>query len=166
MERAREAGIAVSFDVNYRAKLWAVPNAAPVLTELARIADVVICTREDAERVFGVTGTCAEVRDEIARSLDADVVVVTDGERGAWWRRGDSSGSVDAMAVMVIDRLGAGDAFAAGVIDGMLDGDLEAGIRRGTALAAVALTTRGDQVRVTRAELEALLEGHGWRVDR
>ncbi len=164
VERARSVGIPVSFDVNYRAKLWSATAAAPVLAEFVRAADLVLCTREDAETVFGISGQPEAVCDELARWSPS--VVVTDGERGAWWRHGERGGHVEALRVAVLDRLGAGDAFAAGVIDGMLDGDLAVGVRRGTVLAAVALTTEGDQVVVTRGEIEALVSGWGRRVDR
>ncbi len=166
VERARAAGCTISFDVNHRAKLWSVDEAAPVLLELVRAADLVLCTREDAASLFGIVGRPEEVRDELARRSGGEAVVVTDGERGAWWRRGAAAGKVEAVPVTVIDRLGAGDAFAAGVIDGMLDGDLEVGVRQGVVLGALALTTRGDQVVVSRTELDALMAGRMRRVDR
>jgi 2-dehydro-3-deoxygluconokinase len=56
----------------------------------------------------------------------------------------------------MVDRLGAGDALAAGVIHGFLSGDLARGLRYGVTLAALALSQRGDMVVTTPAELEQL----------
>jgi sugar/nucleoside kinase (ribokinase family) len=65
-----------------------------------------------------------------------------------------------------VDRLGAGDAFMAGVIDGWLDDDLEGGLLTATALASLALGANGDHVVTTRAEVERLLDGGSRSVDR
>jgi sugar/nucleoside kinase (ribokinase family) len=54
----------------------------------------------------------------------------------------------------------------AGIIDGLLDGDLETGVERGAAMAAVALTTRGDAISLTRGELETLVGAQNGDVDR
>jgi 2-dehydro-3-deoxygluconokinase len=58
----------------------------------------------------------------------------------------------------VVDRLGAGDAFAAGVLDGWLAGSLADGLRLGTALGAIALSQVGDMAITNRAEANAILE--------
>lgn len=65
-----------------------------------------------------------------------------------------------------MDRVGAGDAFMAGVIDGLLDDDLPSGVARGEALAALALTTVGDQIRIDRTGLMSLMSTDGPDVDR
>jgi 2-dehydro-3-deoxygluconokinase len=70
-----------------------------------------------------------------------------------------------ALPVQIVDRIGSGDAFAAGVLDGWLSGDastqdsatLREGLRRGVALAAIALSQYGDRVLSSRAELNAML---------
>jgi 2-dehydro-3-deoxygluconokinase len=70
-----------------------------------------------------------------------------------------------ALPVQIVDRIGSGDAFAAGVLDGWLSGDASAsdnsalreGLRRGVALAAIALSQFGDRVLSSRAELNAAL---------
>ena len=71
-----------------------------------------------------------------------------------------------ALATHIADRIGSGDAFAAGAIDGFLDGDLKAGLRRGVALASIALTQHGDRVLTSRAELDAVLMQAGGDVAR
>jgi 2-dehydro-3-deoxygluconokinase len=68
---------------------------------------------------------------------------------------------VDAVPVAIIDRLGAGDALAAGVIDGWLDGDLHRGLRTGVLLAGMALAQHGDMVVTTAEEVASLLNAGG-----
>ena len=63
--------------------------------------------------------------------------------------------------VEIVDRLGAGDSFAAGFIDVMLDGDLQKALDRGVAASALKHSIPGDFAWITRAEVDALLEGSG-----
>lgn len=166
VDGARRGKAMLSFDVNYRSKLWTPSQAASVLSELVREVDLLVCTSEDAREVFAIgSGPKTAVR-KLAQRFEAGRVVVTDGADGAWWLQDGELGHVPSIPASIVDRIGAGDAFTAGVLDGLLEGDLEAGVRRGCALAAIALATRGDQVVTTRREMESLLEGEGRRVDR
>jgi 2-dehydro-3-deoxygluconokinase len=79
------------------------------------------------------------------------------GSAGALAWHGGEVLQIDAVPVAIVDRLGAGDALAAGVLDGWLDGDLPRGLRRGVLLAGMALAQHGDMVVTTRGEVEALL---------
>ena len=155
-----------AIDINYRAKLWEASAAAEALTQLMKLADLVVCTREDAAELFQIDLIAAETAAALADRFGVPRVVVTDGARGAVWHEGGQVGHVASLEVDVIDRIGAGDAFTAGVIDGLLDGDLAEGVRRGVALAAISLTTVGDQVVVDRAGLDAVLSSNRRRVDR
>ena len=65
-----------------------------------------------------------------------------------------------------MDRLGAGDSFAAGLIHGLLEGDLQKGVDYGTALSAVKHTIPGDFAWVTPEEVEAVVKGGGLRISR
>jgi 2-dehydro-3-deoxygluconokinase len=153
-------------DVNYRAQLWPTAEARACLDRIAAEADLVVCTSEDARDVFGLPGPAGEVAVALRDRLGARRVVVTDGERGASWVDGDGSGQVPAVQATIVDRLGAGDAFTAGVIDGVLDGDLPRGVRQGAAMGALALGISGDHLRTTRREVDALLDGARRAVDR
>ena len=165
-QAAASSDALLSFDVNYRAKLWSPETAAIGLSPIMRLADLVICGRQDARDVFGVDGEPNGVARRLSEDFAIPTVVVTDGPRGSWWISNGRPGHLPAWEVEVVDRLGAGDAFTAGVIDGLLDGDLVEGIARGTALAAIALTTKGDSVDVARSELDALIAGERRDVDR
>lgn len=156
----------LSVDVNYRSKLWSTGDARRCLDDIAVGADLVVCTAEDAEDVFGQKGDLAEVAEGLADRFGSTYTVITSGGDGAVCWDGAGLIHVEAAATQIVDRLGAGDAFTAGVIDGLLDGDIGEGLRRGVALAAIALATRGDQVGMTRPELDALLDSGGRSLNR
>jgi 2-dehydro-3-deoxygluconokinase len=165
-DRLRRSKVTLAVDVNHRAQLWNGPAARQCLELVAAGAGLVVCTAEDARDVFEIEGPADYVASALVDRLGAERLVVTDGPRGAWWQERTNSGHTPAIPATIVDRLGAGDAFTAGVIDGLLDGDLEAGVWRGVALGALALGTRGDQLRTSRTEVEALLQGAGRRIDR
>jgi sugar/nucleoside kinase (ribokinase family) len=136
------------------------------MTELAAGADLVVLTREDARDVLGIDGEPAAVASGARERFDARNVVVTLGDQGSLWDSEAGSGRVEALPTTIVDRLGAGDAFMAGVIDGLLDNDLDRGLRTGTVLASLALGSHGDHVLTSRAEVDRLLGPSGRAVDR
>ncbi|HEX7041184.1 MAG TPA: sugar kinase [Trueperaceae bacterium] len=157
LREARSAGVRVSFDVNHRETLWQADQARTVLPEFMAQADVLFCSARDAARLFGAAPTGPGAASALRRHSQAELIVVTLGDRGAYARLGDEELTVPAVPTQVVDRPGAGDAMIAGVLDGLLDGDVRAGLERGAVLAAVALSHHGDMVAVTRGELEAAL---------
>ena len=165
-ERARSGSARLTVDINYRAKLWAPEDARSCLTDLAKGADVVVITREDASDVFEMTGEPGDVAERLRTLLEADCVVLTLGDGGSVWDSDKGTGSQAAIPTVIVDRLGAGDAFMAGVIDGLLADDIDRGVRTGTVLASLALGTRGDHVITTRDEVDRILAGGGRIVDR
>lgn len=78
--------------------------------------------------------------------MGPEVAIVSIGEEGVVACGEGETFVTPAVPVEVVDRVGAGDALAAGVIDGWLDGDVEAGVRRGQRLAALALAQPGDML--------------------
>jgi 2-dehydro-3-deoxygluconokinase len=158
VERAVAAGVQVSIDVNFRAKLWTPEQAAATLLPLLRRAHLVICGLSDAATLFGIDGEPAEVLQALRQLTDSPMVVLTLGDRGAL--AVDRDGHVytqSAIPCQVVDRIGAGDAFTAGVLCGLLEGSLELGLRYGAAMSAHKLTTHGDALCATRAEILELL---------
>ena len=89
----------------------------------------------------------------------AKYVVITAGEQGALLWDGTEWLHEKARPTQIIDRLGAGDALAAGVIHGWLEGDMKAGLRYGVTLAALALSQFGDMVVTDKSELLTLSRG-------
>ncbi|MEP7293226.1 MAG: sugar kinase [Chloroflexota bacterium] len=155
--RAKAAGIPVSFDVNYRAKLWSEADAHSGLLPLLQGVELLFCGQNDARRVFGIEGEPEAIVKALADATGAKRVVVSLGAQGAIGWDGTQFTHQPALPVQVIDRIGAGDALAVGVIHGWLDGDLALGLRYGVTLAALALSQRGDAVMTTPEEVAALM---------
>jgi len=165
IRRAHAAGVMVSFDVNYRAKLWTAATAGEKLRPLIAEADILLCKGADATTLFNCQGGPRQLMAELQSLTRAPAIFCTFGEQGAALLCGAEFVTEPALPVQIVDRIGSGDAFAAGVLDGWLSGDtstkdssaLRAGLRRGVALAAIALSQYGDRVLSSRAELDAML---------
>lgn len=156
--RARAAGATVVVDVNYRSRLWPPDRAAAVTGELCRRATLVIVTHEDGCDLFDLSGTPSDVAAALRLRTGAEAVIVTAGGAGASWDTPAGADSAPGYRVAeAVDRIGAGDAFAAGVIIGLLGDGVAAGVRRGLAMAALKMGIYGDQLVVTQPEVDALL---------
>lgn len=166
MHRARERGVVVSFDVNYRNKLWSPEEAGSRLGALLPLVDILVCGQGDAATIFGLGGEPAEVLEGLAGLTEARHIVLTRSDQGAASVVAGALVEVAAVPVELVDRLGAGDGFTSGLLDGFLDGDVVAGMRRGVALAALVLGQRGDMVAATRPELEQVMSGAGGDISR
>ena len=158
VRRAKAAGVPLSFDINYRAKLWSTAEARAVLEPLVQGAELLFCGQGDAARVFGCEGEPAAMTQALRDRTGAKHVIMSSGEQGARLWDGQQWLHRPARPTTIIDRLGAGDALAAGVIHGWLNSDLSAGLSYGVTLAALALSQHGDAVVTTREELEALVQ--------
>ncbi len=151
IDRARQQGTLISFDVNHRRTLWDDDTAARTLTPLARSADIVIASEDE----LGL------VTDGDVRTLtDAGVteVVIKKGAAGATAYTADGSVDAGARRVTAVNSIGAGDAFSAGYLSAVLDGADTAGrLDRGNALGAFAVSSHGDWEGLpTRDELALL----------
>ncbi|MFJ1646829.1 sugar kinase [Streptomyces sp. NPDC088258] len=157
LDRAREAGVLRSFDVNYRPALWSTEDAHAPLLALARQADVVFVGLDEAAEVWGTT-TAEDVRDLIGPSVS---VVVKNAEVGAVLfeaNRGQGAGTfVPAEPVDVVEPVGAGDAFAAGYLSAWLRDEPPAErLRLGHRVAAFALGSVEDHADATSLHPPAL----------
>lgn len=134
----------LSFDVNYRPGVWSVEDAAPVLLDFARRADVVLVGRDEAEVLWG-TSTAEAVRDLLPGTRR---LVVKDADVGATeFIPGQETIFVPARRVEVVESVGAGDAFAAGYLAALLAGAPAAErLARGHEQAASALSSTADFV--------------------
>lgn len=157
IKRARAAGVTVSFDVNYRGKLWDAPTAGRKLRPFIAEADLLFCKGADAALLFNCQGEPQVLMEKVKALTPAKALVCTFGEQGAALLQNEELSKEPAIPVQIVDRIGSGDAFAAGVLDGWLDSDLRDGLRRGVALAAIALSQFGDRVLSSRAELQSVM---------
>lgn len=161
--RAPTRGVKVSLDVNFRAKLWSAQSARAWLEPRLQHVDLLICGTQDAKDVFGLVDEPANVARALAERTRGGRAVVTIGGEGAVAHEAGTTDRAEGVAAKVVDRLGAGDAFAAGVLDGALDDDHSAGLRRGVVMGAAALGQRGDVLNLSRDQLERLLAGGAGR---
>ena len=146
LTHARTKGYKVSFDVNYRPALWSVDVAGPRLLELAGMATVVLVGLDEAETLWG----CATA-EEVSKLLPGPRhVVIKDSATEAVefvreQNREERAFRVPAHRVDVVEPVGAGDAFAAGYLAGLLRGDKPADrLALGHSFAAWTLGTRAD----------------------
>ncbi|RKR13755.1 sugar kinase [Arthrobacter oryzae] len=146
LDRAEPTGYKVSFDVNYRPALWSVDAAGPRLRELAGRATVVLVGLDEAETLWGCT-----TAEEVSILLPGPRYLVikdsaTEAVEFVRERTGEQSiCRVPAHRVDVIEPVGAGDAFAAGYLAGLLRGDKPADrLALGHSFAAWTLGTRAD----------------------
>jgi 2-dehydro-3-deoxygluconokinase len=158
VESACAAGVLVSFDVNFRSRLWSRERAREVLTPLARRATLVIASDDELDLV------AEGPEDEAVADLlghGVRQVAVKRGPRGATLYSREGRVDAPALAVTAVDPIGAGDAFTAGFLSGLLDDLDPAGcLARGATTGAFAVSTRGDwEGAPTRADL-TLLQRH------
>lgn len=161
---ARAAGVQLSFDINFRPVLWRdrpEGDAAAALAALARAADVCFVGLDEAALVWG-TDSMAEVHQLLAGSAH---LVIKDSDRQAMEFTAGEATAVPALAVTVAEPVGAGDAFAAGWIHGLLRGfNATARLRLGHLTAGAAMTELGDHFRlpVPGPPLESLALHPSW----
>jgi 2-dehydro-3-deoxygluconokinase len=183
LQAARRAGVRVSVDLNYRRKLWSEREARETMRPLMPLVDVVIANEEDlqavlgidvpqvdvssgdlsadryreaAERVvqeFGVKHVAVTLRESLSASDNAWSGVLLD----ATTRRFHQS---QRYVVRLVDRIGGGDSFAAGLIFGLATGrESDASLRFAVAASALKQTIPGDFNHVTVNEVERLAAG-------
>jgi len=161
---ARAAGARVATDLNFRSRLWAAEEAAPVLERLARAADIVITTEEDLRTLFGWAGDPEAVAGEALARFRCRTVVLTRGGEGGLSVEDGRVRRCAAFPSSPIDRVGAGDAFTAGYLYAALTGREEA-LDFGLALAALKHSIPGDTMTTSLPEVERIVarEAHGIR---
>jgi len=144
---AAAAGKRVSYDLNYRATLQSAADARAMLAAVAPHIDLFIVAERDARLVLGFEEEAERLAEAIAARHGVPSVALT---RPPGFEPGDlllSGGAVHyapRYPVEIVDRIGAGDSFVAGLIHGMLAGDLDYAVRLAAYAAAIGLATPGD----------------------
>lgn len=175
---ASAAGVPISFDGNYRARLWEAWDSDPrgVLTELIGHADVLFGNHRDISLLLGETfhGDGPERRREAAEAAFAHFprlrLIASTARHAEDADRNRVSARIDMRDAQVqtaevsitgiVDRIGAGDAFAAGVLHALRSGlDPEGAARTGFALACLKHSLPGDASLFTQADIDVFLTG-------
>lgn len=189
---AKKHGFTVTCDLNYRETLWQASDAAPVLTELMEYTDILIVNEEHAAKIFGVVSQLPEVPEsdgysspvftdaakeraldiahKLCRRFDFKAAALTqrrsisasDNVISAVLRDGGVMCAAPEYRVHIVDRVGGGDAFTAGLLycmtAGMASGDA---VCFAAAASALKHTIRGDVNTVGAAEVEAVVKSGG-----
>lgn len=184
LKKAKEHGVKISVDLNFRKKLWTSEKAQQVMTRLMKYVDVCIGNEEDANLVlefkpegsdvtsgnlklsgyqsifeqmtqkFGFKYCVSSLRVSRSASDNGWSACIYSGKTGEFYH------SREYSITPIVDRVGGGDSFAAGVICGLLDGkDFKEALEFGVAASALKHTIPGDINLVTRKEVETLAGG-------
>lgn len=156
---ARRRKVQVSFDVNYRAKLWDAPAARRGIEPFLGGLDVVILNDRDAAAVFGARGEPEKVARTLRARFRCGVLVLTLGALGAVAVDRTGTYQQRAYSTEIVDRIGRGDALAAGFLYGYLARGAADGLRYGVAMAALKQTYRGDVCLAPLDAVEGVLRG-------
>jgi 2-dehydro-3-deoxygluconokinase len=192
MQIAKKHGAVVSFDLNYREKLWnasgGAAQARAVLGRIVEYVDVLVGNEEDLQKGLGISGpevaakSCLDSRAffgmierVVAKYRQIRVVATTLREvhstnRHTWgavgWINGEAH-IVPTCELDVYDRVGGGDAFASGLIYGLLTGETaEQALKLGWAHGALATTFPGDTTMVKLEQVRAFAKGGSARIQR
>ena len=192
MQAAKKAGAVVSFDLNYRAKLWKVfggaDRAVEVLRKIAANVDVLVGNEEDLQMGLGIPGPEIAAKskldpsaffgmiDRVLKAFPQVKVVATtlrevhSTNRHSWsavaWIDGRTH-SAPTAELDVYDRVGGGDGFASGLFYGMLTGEEPAeAVKLGWAHGALLTTTPGDTTMVSADQVRAFAKGGSARIQR
>jgi 2-dehydro-3-deoxygluconokinase len=158
---ARAAGVVVSLDVNYRAKLWHQQIARPVLRDLAGRSDILFAGVDEAQLVLDwVTADTSMLLHGLA-ALGPREVVIKDGARGCSALLDGVELAEPAVPTTVVDPVGAGDAFVAGyLVERVAGRDPSARLRTATRCGAYAVGVPGDCDSIPgREHIDALAAG-------
>lgn len=182
---ARDLGLTVSCDLNYRAKLWKWGRpAGEVMSELVGLCQVALGNEEDADKVFGIRAPEADVTagkveanqyrfvcqalaerfpclETVAITLRGSLSASHNTWSGVLWQKGDFYTAPTYDILPIVDRVGGGDAFMGGLIHGLRRYPGEPGRALHFAAAAACLkhSIPGDFNLVSTAEVEALMAG-------
>jgi 2-dehydro-3-deoxygluconokinase len=192
MQAAKKAGAIVSFDLNYRTKLWNISGgherAVEVLDRIVKNVDVLVGNEEDLQLGLGIPGpkvTAKSKLDSIVFVGMIDKVIqkypqikilattlreVHSTNRHSWsavaWIDG-SHYTAPTCELDVVDRVGGGDGYAAGFFYGLLSGQLpDDAVKLGWAHGALLTTTLGDTTMVTVEQVKAFAAGGSGRIQR
>ena len=180
-QAAKAQGVRVSCDLNYREKLWSRAQANRVLGELCQLADVCICNEADARDVFGIAAPGSNltrgeldpqqyttVARELTDCFGFSQVAITlrrsrsasENDWGGLLYTGGQSHFSRTYRLQLVDRVGGGVSFAAGLIYALLRGeDAPAAIEFAAAASALKQSIPGDFNRVSIPEVERLSQG-------
>jgi len=173
IKTARKYGLTVSGDIFYRANLWKYgKKPSDILPELTAGTDIVIANKENISEIFGIGGNdfvessvnLQKSFSQISKIIDTKRTSISASHnllRALMWNGKELLETGDIEINPIIDRVGGGDAFIAGLIHGLIsfNGDDQKALEFGVAASALKHTIEGDALISTIAEVEAIRQG-------
>ena len=172
IRKFKENGTLISFDVNYRANLWSEEDARKTIEEILPLVDVLFVSEETSRRMFKKTGDLKEIMKSYATDYGVKIVATTQRTVISPRKHNFTSIVYDARSdkfyteapyndIDVIDRIGSGDAYVAGVLFGLLKyGDPEKAMQFGNATSSVKNTVPGDLPSSDFKEIDRIIREH------
>lgn len=158
--RFKPSTLEVSFDVNYRSKLWSPEECRKFVEEVMGSIDIIFIKEEDLQIIFGLENEDYQEKLAFLQSNYGKdkIYVLTAGEKGCFVLSKDISIYQPSFATEAVDRIGAGDAFVAGFLYGYLcKKSLEEAALWGNAMASLKMSVAGDMPIFDRHFVEALV---------
>lgn len=170
IKRMKQNGAAISFDVNYRSALWSEEEARKTIEEIFPMVDILFVSEETSRRMLQRTGTLREILKQYSDDYGCKIVASTHREVISPTRHnfgsiiysdGNYYEEKPYIDIEVIDRVGSGDAYVAGVLYGILSGgSIRRALSVGNALSAVKDTVPGDMSASSIDEIESVISAH------
>lgn len=182
VKKAKEKGVIVSCDLNYREKLWSSEKAGKVMGEILKYCDVLIANEEHAKKLFGIKAEAIDIesgklREEGYKKIAIELYDRFDLKCAAITLREGYSASYNSWSAMlydgkefissrkydikIVDRIGGGDSFAGGLIYGLSSGmSSKDALEFAVAACCLKHTIEGDFNLVSKEEVEALMRGN------
>ncbi len=172
IKRFKQGGAVISFDVNYRANLWGEQEAFKTITKVLPYVDILFISEETGRRMFGKTGELPDITKSYCKEYGVRVVATTqrvvknphEHTFGSLLYSSDSDefySETPYEDIHVVDRIGSGDAYVAGVLFGLLKyGDPMRAVQFGNATASVKNTIPGDLPSSDFREIEGIIREH------
>lgn len=170
IKRFKENGTKISFDVNYRATLWDEDTAREVIEGIFPYVDFLFVSEETSRRMLRRTGTLDEIMKGYSDDYGCEIVATTKREvisptRHNFGSRIYCGGKFyeenPYENIEVVDRIGSGDAYLAGVLYGIVKtGDIMHALEIGNAMSAVKNTVSGDMSASSIDEIESVIKSH------
>ena len=182
-KKAKEHGVKISCDLNYRGKLWSREEARKAMTDLCQYVDVCISNEEDAKDVFGIEAENTDiyggklnkegyksVAKQLADRFGFDKVAITlrtsisanDNDWAAMLYDGENYCFSKEYHLHIVDRVGGGDSFGGGLIYALLSGkETQTAVEFAVAASALKHSIEGDYNLVSVSEVEKLAGGDG-----
>jgi len=173
LKKFKENGSKISFDVNFRSKLWTESLARKTILSILPYVDIFFCSEETFRRTFRQTGSIEDIMRKFSKEYDISVIASTKRTAHSPKVHSFTSTIYDAKQdrlytekpyenIDVVDRIGSGDAYIAGVLYGLLKNDWNCGkaLKYGNAFSVLKNTIPGDILSSSLTEINSVISAH------